>query len=75
MKSSAFISLGLTLSIGSAASLQKRQSLATIAKAVPGIKPIIIDAPPQIRKDAKRQLLRFGPFTLPPNKVCNTQGF
>jgi hypothetical protein len=74
MKSSIFFSLGLaTLSIGSAVPLEKRQSLGAIAGSVPGIQPIIIEAPPQIRPDAKRRLLRFGPFTLPPNKVIQIQ--
>jgi len=33
---------------------------------------IVIDEKPQLRPHAKRQVLRFGPFTLPPLKVCRT---
>jgi hypothetical protein len=30
---------------------------------------VVIDEKPQLRPNAKRQVLRFGPFTLPPLKV------
>jgi hypothetical protein len=70
MKASFLFSLGLlTFSMGSDVLLEKRQSLALIANLVPAIKPTIIEASPQLRPTAKRRLLQFGPFTLPPNKV------
>lgn len=32
---------------------------------------VVLDQKPQLRPNAKRQILRFGPFTLPPLKVID----
>jgi hypothetical protein len=35
----------------------------------PNIKPVTVEAKPQLRPDAKRKILRFGPHTIPASKV------
>jgi hypothetical protein len=69
MKNAFVLSLELA-ALAAGAALEKRQGLAAIAAKMPGIVPKVIDAPAQVRPgQAKRQLIRLGPFTLPANKV------
>ena len=68
----AIISLGLA-SLASGLVIEKRQDLSQVAKMVPGLAPIVVDAKPQYNPKAIRKLLRFGPFKLPANKVCSDQ--
>jgi hypothetical protein len=68
MKSAIFYSLELA-SLVSGAVLLPRQSIADVAWMVPGIEPIVLKEKPKLRSKATRNLIRFGPFTLPGNKV------
>lgn len=68
MKINYLLPLGLA-TLASSLALEKRQGLSGVAKMIPAIDPLIIQAKPLLRPDAKRQLLRFGPFTLPAYSV------
>jgi hypothetical protein len=56
----------------SGASLDKRQGIWGSIGAAFQTKPNrVLQAEPQLRKDAKRTIARWGPFELPALKVCN----
>lgn len=37
---------------------------------IPGQDGVVTSAEPILRKTAKRDIIRYGPFTLPASKVC-----
>jgi hypothetical protein len=79
MELTIFLSLALA-TLASGAAVERRQG-----NGAPGLEDLVpmlkgekmgpaktIDVPPRVKPTAKRQQVRFGPFTLPPQKVCTT---
>jgi hypothetical protein len=70
MKITLFTPLFLA-SVAAAAVIESRQfnaALSGMAGKMPGSDGVVTDAKAQIRPDATRKIVRYGPFTLPPNK-------
>jgi hypothetical protein len=74
MKIFVLTSLMLAASVTAAPSFQKRQqkpSPKNLEEIAPPMKAFaVVDEKPITRETAKRQLVRYGPFSLPAAKVC-----
>jgi hypothetical protein len=66
------ISMSLILaSMAAAAAIESRQlnsMLSGMVGLMPGTNGVVTDAKAQLRPDATRKIIKYGPFTLPPNK-------
>jgi hypothetical protein len=72
MKSTMLIPLFLA-PLAAAAVIESRQStlnsmLSGVVASMPGADGVVTDAKAQLRPDATRRIIRYGPFTLPPNQ-------
>ena len=68
------VSLVVLAATASAAVIEKRQFIAGLFSSKVEKPGTVIDIKPRVRQDAKRQLIRFGPFTLPAAKNVTQRG-
>jgi hypothetical protein len=78
MKSILAPALLASMAAGAAIDLDKRQfglntMLSSVIGLMPGTNGVVQDAKAQLRPDAKRIIIKYGPFTLPGNKVWKLQ--
>jgi hypothetical protein len=65
----------LFASLATGAVIERRQAGASLGNVIAQLKGSkmsphkIVDIPPRVRQNAKRQQVRYGPFILPPQKV------
>jgi hypothetical protein len=79
MKSSLLLSLWATAAFGSPIEKRQTNMLSSLLKLLPASYQMapaaVLEAKPQLRQNAIRKQIRYGPFKLPANKVRSPNGY